>query len=50
MLMDYKKIKKSGLKKVLKEKGKFLDLYKLSEVTETVYFNFLREEEARLER
>ncbi len=37
---DFQKIKQSGIKKFLTKKEPYLDLYKLSEVTETKYFDW----------
>ncbi len=37
---DFQKMKQSGIKKMLTKKEPYLDLYKLSEVTETKYFDW----------
>lgn len=37
---DFQKIKQSAIKKVLTKKEPYLDLYKLSEVTESKYFDW----------
>lgn len=38
ILHDYHRLRQSNIKKVLSRREPYLDLYKLSEVSETVYF------------
>jgi hypothetical protein len=45
LCFDAKKIKQSNMKKVLTKKDPYLDLYRLSEVSETTYFDWKKQHE-----
>ena len=45
---DYRRLKQSNIKKILSKKAPYLDLYKRSEITETIYFQWKKLQHADL--
>ena len=42
---DYHKLKQSHVKKILTKRSPYLDLYKRSEITESIYFDWKKQQE-----